>query len=827
MTLQTTIENRGTSDEQVQLTGRIVDTADRELARLAPTAQTLKPGFNTVTIPVKLVALAQGVRVVAEIELSKGKLLLDRRSIDWSAEQFCRQHDYLFEYYMDVDFQMRDIGASGCVTISADEGTTSLGLSPHPWIDSLPTGEVMGIMSPADALTRASTQERAAKNLAKSLRAYRPYQPSTVIIQDEWSHAFRPAQADANLPYFRDYLRGRYANDIQRLNKSWGTSLASFDQVTLEMCSTETIQKSSAPPTRWADLYRASEIAASDYIQLMSKAAKEAVPGAAVGLSGTQDSTATGGLDWWRIMQTSGSSYTYGGSSVRQIQSFAQPGTKLFRWSYPTLSNTLRAARDPWRDMFDGCAGYVHYGGGYSELFGPDYRPHPVAPVVQQQITEIRSGPARLLRGARLEDFDIATLYSPNSYRAWRYLNMTRGVAEFINDELISISKAMVDQRMNDTVVSYRQLETGEVTLPRYRALFLPGAAAMSDAEVQGVKKFVEAGGLVIADVRPGMFDENCKERSTGPLDEVFGIAPATSAPTLKTATLTSPEEFGITNKITVRAGETDLRLGSDATALTTVQIDQSQAPALVTHRFGKGTAVLLNFACPDYCRYRGGGYGGEVEIITQSASARGFDVLLASLLRKQRDIQPCGDVLDTQGRRAPVDRLYTYQDGAAWYFAFLMPSGPNGEAQSNGIFKATKEGWVYDVRKHQLLGRAGSVPMTMNFAQGAVLAVLPYEVDRLSLKAPARATVGSSVELQLRVTAKSGDVGRHVLAITLVRPDGSIQDCDRFTVDAPAGVATARWSSALNDPTGVWKVRAIDAISGQSQEAPLELIKP
>ena len=59
----------------------------------------------------------------------------------------------------------------------------------------------------------------------------------------------------------------------------------------------------------------------------------------------------------------------------------------------------------------------------------------------------------------------------------------------------------------------------------KYKVLILPATLCLSDAEAREIKKFCAAGGTVIADYLPGVWDQHGKGRADGgALDEMFGV---------------------------------------------------------------------------------------------------------------------------------------------------------------------------------------------------------------------------------------------------------------------------------------------------------------
>ncbi len=59
------------------------------------------------------------------------------------------------------------------------------------------------------------------------------------------------------------------------------------------------------------------------------------------------------------------------------------------------------------------------------------------------------------------------------------------------------------------------------------RALILPHAIALSDAEVAAIREFAAGGGKVLADTEPGLFDGHSRRRASAPLAGVASVPEA------------------------------------------------------------------------------------------------------------------------------------------------------------------------------------------------------------------------------------------------------------------------------------------------------------
>ena len=126
------------------------------------------------------------------------------------------------------------------------------------------------------------------------------------------------------------------------------------------------------------------------------------------------------------------------------------------------------------------------------------------------------------------------------------------------------------------------------------------------------ITAFVEAGGTVIADVRPGRFTGRVKPRAAGVLDALFGVDSRDSAGAIKNAT------------VEIRPGEGQpvwwfegmtVDLGIVASGATVLG-RAGETPVLFSHAVGRGRAILLNFSLATYPRVGAAGSpAGTVEL--------------------------------------------------------------------------------------------------------------------------------------------------------------------------------------------------------------------
>lgn len=825
------LENNSSAEQAVTLRSALYDTNERLLMQLEPLAIKLPAGRTEKTITV---CASHSTTPMAElrIELENKQGKLDQQRLPLCAEPVLPEPDFRLAIYASFYRGSYNIGADTFVDSSRPE----LGCRAYPWYGYMPRpGSDRQLLKKDDFLTDPEVAARIGKMLADNLRAMLPYRTVAVILEDEWAHNFTPCPQ--NLAAFKKYLKESYGK-IEALNQSWGTNLRSFDEVTFDPCSEAAIRDKKAGPVPWADLQSAMERALYEYLAALQKAAAAVDPNVRLGLSGTWDPTANNGLDWWLLMKVFRSMGTYGGIHTCLEESFQQPGTRLFQWSYPTENSVGRARHDPWRDVLRQRDGYLHFGSGFCPLFLPDYRPHPAAVTIGQEVEAIRRGPARLLKESSREYFGIAVLFSMPSYHAAGIPGQS--VSLSINDEMYSLERVLSDTRLDLKFVSYEQLAKGQVTSKKFKVLFLPYSQALSAAEVKAVRAFATSGGVVIADLRPATYDEHCKKLATGALDDLFGIGPLHGGNALTAATLKPGADLGPLPEAGVRLGESNL-VSAGAKSLAQLVYKETitpgaspgkpattekTAPAVLVRAVGKGKAILLNFAFPDYCKYLAGGTGGEISIEKQAKEAAAVRNLIAKVLEKEAGVVPAARLLAADGTEMRGTRLYTYRDGAATYIGINPEySWVEGEKPFiNAKLLLAKPGELYDSRDGKYLGRTDNADIKLKETYIKIFAVLPYRVEGLQLSAPGEVCVGKSIKVRGTIRTSGGDPGRHFLVARLQRPDGTERRWDRVTWDAPRGTGEVAIPLALNDPPGNWKLLIQDVATGVHAEATIRV---
>lgn len=81
------------------------------------------------------------------------------------------------------------------------------------------------------------------------------------------------------------------------------------------------------------------------------------------------------------------------------------------------------------------------------------------------------------------------------------------------------------DEGLQYNYINYVDVIRKGIDIDQYRVLILPATLCLSDVEAQRIRAFCEAGGTVIADYMPGLWDQHGRGRKNGGvLDDLFGV---------------------------------------------------------------------------------------------------------------------------------------------------------------------------------------------------------------------------------------------------------------------------------------------------------------
>jgi len=579
---------------------------------------------------------------------------------------------------------------------------------------------------------------------------------------------------------YRDFLQESYGT-LDALNRSWQTDFRDWKDVGLAKTDDddELISKNNRNYPRWFDRQAYKSWNYVHYCLKYAKSYKMLDPQAKTGFDGAGGFATGDDLDL--IARSLDSWVPYQGPAEEVIRSIAPRNFIRSNWlggrfktADPLLQRYWRlvtlGADSVWWWMWS-CIGDLH------GFLAPDLRPFPEVVEVVKDTRMVRDGLGDLLLHSTMQDDGIAILYSyPSVFAHKLEEGGSFGGYEDAHSALIQHIRAA---GLQFRYVTDRMLRQGEVDLAKYRTLFLPRTEAMGDKEAQAIRTFVERGGTVVADFRPGLYDDHCKRRARGVLDELFGIR-QNAAGRARTVNL------GKSNSLADAAFSLD-----GAVAGRTID----GIPLMLKHSVGKGLAILLNSQMNNLSRPE-----------------------LAGIHKDSfRGVAPVYAVKGLDGSKAENVEVTRWLNGGIEIVSLLRKDGAKQELAVS--FTGTK--YVYDLRSRKSHGPCNWFTTTLlpNRASFFVFTNKPAPELRIILDSQA---------VQPGMTAKAdisipGAEGMHAVKMTVHAGDRQLEWHDRsFLVGSKP--LSIRMPVAYNDPLGEYRVEFTDLFTNITYAAKLSV---
>lgn len=641
-----------------------------------------------------------------------------------------------------------------------------------------------------------------------------------LFVADAWNYAGRGAQVTnlchcpASEKAFRDQVRAEYGT-IERLNTSWGAHYSSWDNVVAprweQACKSGNF-------CDWIDQRRCEESVIADFFKKCAAVGKEVYPGFRLALSGTLNPSDVNGYDWWKLMGAVDAVSLGDGPQVQLARSFARPGQLLIREvdGSPLGADPGRTAGEIWDALFCGLNG-VTDSAANSPLFWPDLSLRPNGMAVARAVRALQAGPADLVGVATREDDGVAILYSQPSLHA-AAAEGARGRP--VGAETYVQTLAGCEALLGDLGLQFRYVAGDEVAADALRQrgcrlLMVPFSQAISPEEMEKIRSFLMAGGAVLADLCPGVTDVHGRAYEFSQMDELLGVKRLYHRPLYRPGRLVvlpQPEYLLPAMEFDAVLGEPSLRLNGAVAWATFEGEGGARAPAATFNRIGAGQSMLLNFSLAGY---RAADH--TVSSGAQVGRAEATQRLVRTFLTAAR-IQPA----ISERADPPTDSGFgaRFRCREAVYLGLSALPGGSRKVHISlaGLDPARR--CVYDVRAHKYLGRTQSFDYTLAESYGELLALMPREISYVRLRAPQRAERGRLAPVSVTLSGWEADLGRTLFRIEVYNPAGNLNAQYTRTVACDGGRAEPAIPFALNDALGEWRVRAVEIVSGNSDEA-------
>ena len=666
------------------------------------------------------------------------------------------------------------------------------------------------------------------------------------------------------LPAFHKFLAERHVS-IKALNELWGTEYASFDEA--QPLSLKDALESEQYP-RWAEHRMYMDKLFVDMHIWAKSVVREVDPGAKVGFEGPLMDDSWYGYEWKKLLDNLDFMAVYPNQwKFDIVRSFARPNLLMGGWhgGYAMYQNPDDLRSYPWYMLFNRCNSYWFFCGyGWSEAghpaesIAPDLRPLSCFTETSKHVNRIQQGIDRLLLNSKPVNDKIAIYFSRPSVHGTtvmpaiptRDYNTDLKWSQYMTApeqkwplNIEANLRLLDDMGLSYVFVDSHDIAAGKLQEENYSLLVMPFVHSLSSAEVKAVKEFVKAGGTILADVRPGVFDKHIKLLEKGPLDEVFGINRIGSVVTpLRDELISMAAKGGSVSVDGAEAGamlpehmdygpEKDGEEGEKTDMIplpvdTTVALKNGEAatetvsgsPIFISNKYGKGKACLMNMSIQHYLTLRAAGRGAGLRNLLRNALA-GIDIV--------PDVQVQAD-----GDHSARVRVYRY-DNKGDLLVGLLRSHKRLLDESDGFIdtKARKfvvhfgrGGHIYDVINSKYYGLKDSLEMEIPIATPFLFAVLPYEVTAITAQTD---QTGRAVTICPEVQVSNGKAGRHVIYVKVTDAEGRRRpeyDLDTIATD---GKAVYTFNLAMNDPAGKWAFDLEDVATGTTAQATAQIKKP
>ena len=653
-----------------------------------------------------------------------------------------------------------------------------------------------GIMEPAcwndEEAIQAYVDEIVEKNLEVSHHGVFAYSLGDEI-------AVRGSCASPHcLAAYQRYLQEQYGT-IQALNASWDTDFGSFDEIQLSKPDddgeTESLQSGNFP--RWFDRQAFQSYNFCKLCERFGEAFQQMDSQALWGFEGAGRFRDGDDLDGFVRSNTFWAPYP--GIADEVLRSIAPRDFPRANWmGYTKDADSL--LQQYWRMVTRGSDSVWWWRwevvGRFHGWLAPSFDPYPAVQEILRDTQIMREGLGDLLIQSEMLDDGIGMLFShPSSYATRVQHSPSYGNYECEHN---AWHNAVREWGMNFRYFTDHQMRLGEAELERYKVIILAKTQAIGAAEAQMLREFVQNGGVLIADVRPGIYDAHCKPLESGVLDDVFGVRRVS----FDQAVIADAQINGTLGTIALDTAFPSARVDTGIEAAGAHSLGQAgETPIFFVNNFGRGTAVLLNMAMGSY-----------PSLSAESTTAAQAEVVRA--LFELAQVRPAFVLLDSEGRRMRNVEITRWRNGDVEIFSLLRMQGER-EAASVRFAQPQR---LYDLKARRYLGQRDSYNVRITPYRAQFFAVSTRPVGDVAVELN-RANVLPGGMLQARVSFP-GARGRQAAYLQVTQPGGETAEWLSQVVVGDARGVTVDIPVAFNDPAGEWTVNAVELYTNNSAES-------
>jgi len=497
-----------------------------------------------------------------------------------------------------------------------------------------------------------------------------------------------------------------------------------------------------------------------------------------------------------------------------------------------------RAPQPIWWGLFHGHRGSIIWDANLPDYHFVDEETRQLTPAAltfADTFQELHKGIAKLIINSRRLHDGIAIHYSQPSMQVHWLLDNVQYARKWMlhsggdrGSHFTGVrngwTKLIEDLGLQYEFVGARQIEEGKLTRNEYRVLILPQSLAVSAREVEQIRQFVQAGGVLIADYRAATMNEHGRDLGRGQLDSIFGIKHAEGQ--VKEHVVIGIENYGA---LRLQGRKLDLIVGDESISTTTGKplARGGQVPLIVVNEFGQGKAVFLNVELASYPYHR----------LTPSSRTSLPEIM--EQIFGLAGIEPQVRVLDATGNRLPGMEVVRFANRGYEHVAVFrnpqfddggwenLPTQPEREwagAIDNSLLEKEVQvtvAWsgpmaTYDIRGKRDLGTVAKIQMTLAPWTPLVLTRAPEPIPKLRVESPAEAQPGRSLIVTLRNESPLPEGAFRIVRLEFVTSEGKPCELYARNVRVESTPHLERFHLAYSDLKGRWKINSHDLMTGQ-----------
>ncbi len=669
--------------------------------------------------------------------------------------------------------------------------------------------------------------------LRGAVRAYadrvQSHPPLGYMFWDEMSLA-NPWQTRANpeaepdrsrqcLDLYRRYLRTTYRS-LASLNRQWTTSYRSWAAIVPPLTAEARKKKNFSS---WVQFRLFMDSLFAGISQDFTEDGAHFLPETAAGQPNWTYINPFSGIDPSKIVPTRTGSQDY--YDIWQ-RSFARPGAKMWNWShytYPkrgTRTQDLAMIREGlYARLFAGASGDMIYGleekpGHPSGFINPSMAATRRSQMLQKLLRPLVDGVGKAVMDSVPAKPTVAIVYSQASMdMAWlessNATSFSWPIRHRWNDDSymnwyrsnFGMRRLVENMGLAFRFVTEKQVDEG--VLGKYKVLVLPMTIGIGARTRAQIYKWQRAGGIVLADDQVGSRDALGKPVGGRWLSDTFGIT-SRSLPNWK------HQSVALKGAGFEMAGEQRLRVEAGCRVFGHYANHQ---PLVVVDRVRGGLGIMLN------------------GVATYDRDLR--DLLLRLLANK--GVRPFAFATAAAAATQPLDGVEFYyarlgQGGVRLLGLVRHPNpgrretlglkqiGPTGGQSAKTIFVHLARRYrVYNVLRpcHVNVGR--TVRLTMEPTDAALLALFPRKrAPRLTLTVLRSSDVGGRPPVVIVGLEPGSGADRRIVHLAVVAPDGGVMPGRGHNLTMTSRRRRFVVPLALNDPSGLYQVRATDVLTGK-----------